>query len=80
MTIAVYLVSMSAGTTWFELANPSLVSYRHSVGYRRSPGDQPLPQSTLLGRRPTSLWSDVVVKLRHARLRCDQLLRSSSSR
>ena len=49
--------------------NLSLVSYRYGIGYRRSSGDQPLPRSTLVGHCPTTLWSDVVVKLLHARLR-----------
>ena len=49
--------------------DPSLVSYRRGVGYRRSPGDQPLPRSTLVGRCPTSLWSGVVVKLGRDRFR-----------
>ncbi len=44
-------------------SDPSFVSYRHGVGYRRWPGHQPLPRSTLVGRCPNSLWSNIVVKL-----------------
>jgi hypothetical protein len=43
--------------------DPPLVSYRHDVGYRRSPGNLASPVTRLIGCSRMSLWSGVVVSL-----------------
>lgn len=45
-------------------ADPSLVSYRHVVGYRRSPGNPALHVTHSIGDCRMSLWSTLVVSLR----------------
>ena len=41
----------------------SFVSYRHVVGYRRSPGDSGFPVTRLIGWSRMSLWSAMVVSI-----------------
>jgi hypothetical protein len=41
--------------------DPSLVSYRRAVGYRRSPGDLASRVTRLIGWSRMSLWSTMVV-------------------
>ena len=44
-------------------SEPSLVSYRHAVGYRRSPGNLASRVTRSIGECRMSLWSAVVVNL-----------------
>ena len=43
--------------------DPSLVSYRHGVGYRRSPGNWASHVTASIGECRMSLWSAVVVSI-----------------
>jgi hypothetical protein len=43
--------------------DPSLVSYRHAVGYRRSPGKLASRVTRSIGECRMSLWSTLVVSL-----------------
>jgi hypothetical protein len=51
------------GRNWARTSDPSLVSYRHAVGYRRSPGNLASHVTRSIGECRMSLWSTMVVNL-----------------
>jgi hypothetical protein len=53
--------SQLGGTTGARINDLSLVSYRHVVGYRRSPGNLASLVTRLIGWGRMSLWSAMVV-------------------
>ncbi len=60
-------------------ADPSLVSYRHSVGYCRSPGNSASLVTRSIGECRMSLWSAIVVKhLPHGDRLASSILPSTS--
>jgi hypothetical protein len=56
------------------IGDPSLVRHVLVVGNHRWSGDLSLPRSARVGRRATSLWSDVVVRCHGHQLGRDRLL------